>query len=163
MAADSRSTGDPFGSSVPFSPYSPLCSKMITGFGSASAVGSIQRASSTVAGATTFSPGTWAYQPSRLCECCAASCRPAPVVIRITTGTLNWPPDMCSSVAAVLTIWSSARRLKLTVMISTIGRSPPIAAPMPAPTNPDSESGVLRTRSRPNSSWSPLVTAYVPP
>ena len=36
-----------------------------------------------------------AYQPSRLCECCAASWRPAPVVMRMTSGTLNWPPDMC--------------------------------------------------------------------
>ena len=37
-----------------------------------------------------------AYQPSRLCECCAASWRPAPVAMRITSGTLNWPPDMCA-------------------------------------------------------------------
>ena len=36
-----------------------------------------------------------AYQPSRLCECCAASWRPAPVVIRITSGTCTCPPDMC--------------------------------------------------------------------
>ena len=72
-----------------------------------------------------------AYQPSRLCECCAASWRPAPVVMRITSGTLNWPPDMCSSVAALFMIWSRASRLKLTVMISTIGRIPPSAAPMP--------------------------------
>ena len=82
------------------------------------------RASSSVAGATTVMPGMWAYQPSRLCECWAASWRPAPVVMRITSGTLNWPPDMCSSVAALFTIWSSASRLKLTVMISTIGRMP---------------------------------------
>ena len=66
----------------------------------------------------------WAYQPSRLCECCAASWRPAPVAMRITSGTVNWPPDMCGIVAALLTIWSSASRLKLTVMISTIGRMP---------------------------------------
>ena len=63
----------------------------------------------------------------------------------------------------MLTSWSSASRLKLTVMISTIGRIPPSAAPIPAPTNPDSDNGVLRTRSRPNSSYRPLVTAYVPP
>ena len=91
----------------------------------------------------------WAYQPSRLWECWAASCRPAPVVIRITSGTLNCPPDMCSSEAALFRIWSSASRLKLTVMISTIGRIPPRAAPMPAPTNPDSDSGVSRIRSGP--------------
>ena len=51
--------------------------------------------------------------------------------MRITSGTANWPPDMCGIVAALLTIWSRASRLKLTVMISTIGRMPPIAAPMP--------------------------------
>ena len=39
---------------------------------------------------------------------------------------VHWPPDMCSSVAALFTIWSSASRLKLTVMISTIGRMPPM-------------------------------------
>jgi hypothetical protein len=60
--------------------------------------------------------------------------RPPPVAIRITSGTANWPPDMCGIVAALLTIWSSASRLKLTVMISTIGRIPAIAAPIPAPT-----------------------------
>ena len=38
-------------------------------------------------GASTRRPGTCAYQPSRLCECCAASWRPAPVVMRITSGT----------------------------------------------------------------------------
>ena len=76
---------------------------MITGFGSASAVGSIHLASDGVAGAITLRPGTWANQPSRLWECCAASWRPAPVVVRTTNGTLNWPPDMCSSVAAVFT------------------------------------------------------------
>ena len=57
-------------------------------------------------------------------ECWAASWRPAPVVMRITSGTLNWPPDMCRKVAALFRIWSSASRLKLTVMISTIGRMP---------------------------------------
>ena len=72
-------------------------------------------------------PGMWAYQPSRLWACWAASCRPAPVAMRITTGTLNRPPDMCRRVAALFMIWSSASRLKLTVMISTIGRMPPMA------------------------------------
>jgi hypothetical protein len=62
------------------------------------------------------------------------------------SGTLNWPPDMWRIVAALFTIWSSASRLKFTVMISTIGRMPPSAAPMPAPTNADSDSGVSRMR-----------------
>jgi hypothetical protein len=37
------------------------------------------------------------------------------------SGTLNWPPDMCRSVAALFTIWSSASKLKLHVITSTIG------------------------------------------
>ena len=45
-------------------------------------------------------------------------------------------------------------------MISTTGRMPAIAAPMPAPTIAISEIGVLRTRSGPNSSSSPCVTAH---
>ena len=63
----------------------------------------------------------------------------------------------------MFTIWSSASRLKLTVMISTIGRMPPSAAPMPAPTKADSDSGVSRMRSGPNSSSRPLLTAKQPP
>ena len=121
------------------------------------------RASATVAGARTTSPGTWAYQFSSECECCAASWRPAPVVIRMTSGTLNCPPLMWCRDAAVLTIWSSASSEKLTVMISTIGRMPPSAAPMPAPTKPDSDSGVSRMRSGPNSSSSPSETPNPPP
>ena len=48
-------------------------------------------------------------------------------------------------------------------MISTIGRMPAIAAPMPAPTIAISEIGVLRTRSGPNSSSRPCVTPIEPP
>ena len=83
--------------------------------------------------------------------------------MRMTSGTRNWPPDMCGIVAALLTIWSSASRLKLTVMTSTIGRMPPSAAPMPAPTKPDSDSGVSRMRSGPNSSSRPRLTPKDPP
>ena len=54
---------------------------------------------------------------------------------------------------------SRQSRLKLTVITSTIGRMPPSAAPIPAPTKPASESGVSRMRSGPNSSRSPLLTA----
>jgi hypothetical protein len=117
------------------------------------------RASAMVAGASTVMPGMCANQPSRLCECWAATWRPAPVAMRITIGTLNWPPDMWRRAAAVLTIWSSGSRLKLTVMTSTIGRMPPSAAPMPTPTKPSSDSGVSRTRSGPNSSSRPFETA----
>ena len=57
--------------------------------------------------------------------------------------------------AAELMIWSIASSAKLTVMISTIGRSPAIAAPTPMPTIVFSEIGVSRTRFSPNSSSSP--------
>ncbi len=115
---------------------------MKTGSGSASAAGNIHRASSIVAGVSTLIPGMCAYHPSRLCECCAANWRPPPVAMRTTSGTLNCPPDMCRNVAALFRIWSNASRLKLTVITSTIGRIPPKAAPIPAPTNVDSDSGV---------------------
>ena len=49
------------------------------------------------------------------------------------------------------------------VMISTMGMNPARAAPTPAPTMPDSEMGVSRTRSGPNSSSRPRVQAYEPP
>ncbi len=49
--------------------------------------------------------------------------------------------------------------LKFTVMTSTMGRMPAIAAPTPAPTNVASESGVSRIRSGPNSSSRRLLTA----
>ena len=56
-----------------------------------------------------------------------------------------------------------ASRLKLIVMSSTIGFSPAIAAPMPAPVITDSAIGVSFTRRGPNSSRKPFVTAYEPP
>lgn len=46
---------------------------------------------------------------------------------------------------------------------SMIGRIPAQAAPSPAPQKPASEIGVLRTRSGPNSSISPLVHPKIPP
>ena len=79
--------------------------------------------------------------------------------MRITSGTETWPPDMWRSIAALFTIWSRASRLKFTVITSTMGRIPAMAAPIPAPTKADSESGVSRTRSGPNSSRSPWLTA----
>ncbi len=83
--------------------------------------------------------------------------------MRTTIGTLICPPDMCRRVAAVLMIWSKASSEKLIVMTSTIGRMPPTAAPIPAPTNVDSDSGVSRIRSGPNSSSMPMLTANAPP
>ena len=83
--------------------------------------------------------------------------------MRTTSGTLNWPPDMCRSAAALFNTWSSASRLKLMVITSTMGRIPPSAAPIPAPTKADSESGVSRMRSGPNSASIPRLTAKAPP
>ncbi len=53
--------------------------------------------------------------------------------------------------------------MKSWYMISTIGRMPETAAPIPAPTIAISEIGVLRTRSGPNSSSIPCVTPIEPP
>jgi hypothetical protein len=48
-------------------------------------------------------------------------------------------------------------------MISTIGRMPSIAAPIPAPVSAISEIGELRTLPGPNSSSMPSVTFCEPP
>ena len=48
-------------------------------------------------------------------------------------------------------------------MISTTGRMPCMAAPIPAPEIAISEIGVFRTRSGPNSSSIPCVTPIEPP
>ena len=60
--------------------------------------------------------------------------------------------------AALLTIWSMATRLKLKVMNSMIGRRPTIAAPMPMPENPSSEIGVSMIRRGPNRLSIPWLT-----
>src|SRR5579862_108968 len=65
--------------------------------------------------------------------------------------------------AAWLTICSIEIVRKSSYMISTTGRMPCIAAPIPAPTIAISEIGVLRTRSAPNSSRRPWVTPIEPP
>ena len=48
-------------------------------------------------------------------------------------------------------------------MMSTIGRSPAIAAPTPRPVKPASEIGVSMMRSLPNSSTRPVSTLNVVP
>ncbi len=55
-------------------------------------------------------------------------------------------------------IWSYATRLKFQVMISTIGRSPAMAAPIASPQNPFSAIGVSTMRSGPNSLSMPWET-----
>src|SRR5437588_675579 len=47
--------------------------------------------------------------------------------------------------------------------ISTMGRSPARASPMPTPTIPDSARGVSSTRASPNSSYRPSVARNTPP
>ena len=92
------------------------------------------------------------------CECWAVSWLPAPLGVRMTIGQPTSPPNIVRILAAWLTTWSMATSRKLIVMISTIGRSPPIAAPTAAPTKPSSEIGVSRIRSGPNSPIRPAVT-----
>ena len=69
---------------------------------------------------------------------------------------------MYPTAAAWLTIWSIASSEKFTVISSTTGRSPTIAAPTPIPTIVFSEIGVSRTRFSPNSSSRPFVTLNAP-
>ena len=47
-----------------------------------------------VDGSTTLSPGTCATHAWRLWLCCAADRRVAPSVVRSTSGTFSFPPDM---------------------------------------------------------------------
>ena len=54
-------------------------------------------------------------------------------------------------------IWSIACMAKLKVMNSTIGFSPPKAAPTPRPVKPCSVIGVSMTRFSPNSSSRPWL------
>ena len=105
----------------------------------------------------------WAYQPSRLCECWAASCRPAPVVIRITSGTFELAAGHVQQRGGVVEDLVEREQAEVDGHDLDDRPHPPIAAPMPAPTNADSDSGVSRIRSGPNSSSSPRLTAKQPP
>ena len=62
------------------------------------------------------------------------------------SGTFTWPPDIVRCFAAWFTSCSIEIVRKSSYMISTIGRMPWIAAPIPLPTIAISEIGVLRTR-----------------
>jgi hypothetical protein len=128
-----------------------------TGFGSAIALASSPPTSAARLGITTFRPGMWVSQLSRLCECCAPPRWPEPPCVRSTIGTLSWPPDMKCAFAAWFTSWSSASVRKSMNMISATGRRPDCAAPTASPHTALSEIGVFRTRSTPNSSASPAV------
>ena len=74
-------------------------------------------------------------------SCIQRACELAPELIRRSVDRERFP--------GMPTFW----------LISTIGRIPPIAAPIPAPTKPDSDSGVSRIRSGPNSSNNPFEHA----
>ena len=78
---------------------------------------------------TTFRPGTWRNQASRLCACWAAEDRPVPPWVRIVTGTLAFPPNMYLTFAVWLAIWSMAMPAKSTYINSATGRIPNRAEP----------------------------------
>src|SRR6266542_1746444 len=105
----------------------------------------------------------WTNQASSCCACCAPGDQPAPPCVRNVTGTVTCPPDMYRCFAAWLMICSVASVRKSSYMISATGRMPWSAAPIAAPASAISEIGVLRTRSRPNSSSIPCVTPIEPP
>jgi hypothetical protein len=107
------------------------------------------------AGMTTFKPGMWAKNVSRLWECWAASPVPAPPWVRMTRGIFAFPPVMYLNFAAWFTIWSIAIVAKSTYMISTTGLIPRIAAPTPDPIIATSDIGLDRTLFFPNFSMSP--------
>ena len=134
-----------------------MFSTKTTGLGSAIALASSPGTSAVRLGITTFSPGMWASQLSRLCECCAPQRRPAPPCVRSTSGTDSWPPDIACALAAWLTSWSSASVTKSMNITSITGRMPDCAAPTATPQMAASEIGVFSTRSVPNSSASPAV------
>ena len=59
--------------------------------------------------------------------------QPAPPWVRTVSGTVTWPPDIVRCFAPWFTICSIASVVKSSYMISTTGRIPCMAAPMPAP------------------------------
>lgn len=102
-------------------------------------------------------------QLSTLCECCAPKRTPPPFAVRITRGSAICPFVMYLVFATWLAIMSQHTAKKSLNMISAIGRSPFIAAPMTAPTIACSEIGVSRTRRGPNRSSRPTVDLNTPP
>ena len=78
----------------PFMPSRTFCSKYMTGLSSSMAESMRPRASCAQEGYTTFRPGTWVSQASRLWECCAAAPVPAPAGRRTTIGIEILPPNI---------------------------------------------------------------------
>ncbi len=162
LARPSSSVISPSGTS-PLLGYRPLCSKKMTGSGSRTAAASSPMTSRGFDGATTFRPGTAIAQFSTDCECWAPKRRPAPLAQRTTSGSSSWPSDMYLLLAISLAIRSQQTAKKSLNMISAIGRSPVIAAPIAAPRMACSLIGVSRTRSGPNCSSRPEVVLNTPP
>jgi hypothetical protein len=123
------------------------CSKIRTGSGSSSAGHSIPRASSTVAGASDGDAGDVRVPALEAVGVLRRELAAAAGGHADDDGHVELAARHVQQVAALFTIWSSASRLKLTVMTSTIGRMPPAPRRCPAPTNADSDSGVSRIRS----------------
>ena len=73
---------------------SPLCSKKTTGSSLRIDEAISPITSAGVDGATIFSPGMVSAQFSTACECCAPKPSPPPLAVRITSGTVTWPPVM---------------------------------------------------------------------
>ena len=90
LALPSTSTYSPSGTS-PFIEYSDFCSKNSTGSGSRTAAASSPLTSAGNAGATTLMPGIIIAQFSTACECCAPKREPAPLAVRMTSGSEIWP------------------------------------------------------------------------
>ena len=71
-----------------------------------------------------------ANQASKLCECWAVSWLPPPPGVRMTSGQPASPPNMYADLGRVVDDLVHRERQKLSVMISTTGRAPAIAAPI---------------------------------
>jgi hypothetical protein len=134
--------------------YSAPCSKMSTGSGSASAVRSIRGRPRPWPGRAPGCPGCARTSPRG----CASAARRAAGRLRWSSGSRagrELPARHVPQGGGV--VHDLVEREQAEVHRHDLDDRPhaPIAAPMPAPTNADSDSGVSRMRSGPNSSSSP--------
>ena len=102
-------------------------------------------------------------QFSTLWECWAPNRLPPPLALRSTSGNEHCPSVMYRVLAIWLATRSQQTAKKSENMISAMGLSPVIDAPMAAPMMACSEIGVSLTLSGPNSSSSPTVVLNTPP
>jgi hypothetical protein len=108
-------------------------------------------------------PGIAIAQFSTDCECCAPKREPAPLAVRITSGSVICPSVMYRALAISFATISQHTARKSENMISAMGFNPVMAAPMAAPKIACSEIGVSRMRRGPNSSNNPTVALNTPP